>query len=154
MRGSRCRLALIVSMLTELILGVSCSSSTPAASPTAVRVIAGTYNYEIDPSATCATASLPGIGGGPVQLGQDGTTAVIDAHLVTPPTIRNIHLSGVISGSILTFHLVHDFTLGVSEATAEGDGTATIDDPTITGRFSGTIVYDPSTGAVPSQSRM
>jgi len=97
---------------------------------------------------------LPGIGGGPVQLRQDGTRVVIEAQLVAPPTIRNIRLTGVISGASLSFHLFHDFTLGVSGATAEGDGTATINGQSIAGRFSGTIVYDPSPGAVPSQSRM
>jgi len=51
---------------------------------------------------------------------------VIDAHLVAPPTDCNIRLSGVISGGTLSFHLFHDFTLGVAAATAEGDGTATI----------------------------
>jgi len=154
MSHGKWKLALVRSkLMCALFVAASCSSSAPTASPTALRLIAANYLYQVDPSPTCALASLPGIGGGPVQLRQDGKTAAIDAHLVAAPTVRNFRLSGVISGATLSFHLFNDFTLGVSAATAEGDGTATINGQSITGRFSGTMVYDPTGGAVPSQSR-
>ena len=102
------RLTVVVAILTELIFGASCSSSTPMASPTATRLIAGTYHYQIK-SAACPGMDQGQITDlGPVDLSQDGTTVTIDSHQDAVIRTAALHLSGTMSGATLAFQLSAD----------------------------------------------
>ncbi len=143
------RLTVVVAILTELIFGASCSSSTPMASPTATRLIAGTYHYQIK-SAACPGMDQGQITDlGPVDLSQDGTTVTIDSHQDAVIRTAALHLSGTMSGATLAFQLSADGSThapGFNCVYAEGTGTAIINGQSISGVFSGTTTNDSTCG--------
>lgn len=146
-------LACALSVLTGLAM-VGCSSSAPTASPTALRLIAGTYHYLIR-SGSCPDFDIPYYGPTafspvalsdlvPVQLSQIGSTVKMDSHQAQTfgfPVYRNFQLSGTISGATLSFEFSADLSAGRTAEKAEGRGIIAIDSQSISGRFSGTASY-------------
>ena len=142
--GIRC-LAFGLSALAGLAM-VGCSSSAPTPAPTAVRLIAGTYHYEIK------SASCPDFNShftdqrdlGPVQLSQRGSTVTIESvqQPYGTPSFASLHMSGAISGAMLSFQFSgHWSPRSFVGWAAEGHGIARVDGQSISGRFSGTTSY-------------
>jgi hypothetical protein len=140
------RPAFVLSTLTSFWFVVVGCSSSPATSPTAVRLIAGTYHYEIRP-ASCPDFNSKFTGGhdlGPVQLSQSGSTVTIDSvqQPFGTPSSATLQMSGTISGAMLSFQFSgHWSPRSFVGSGAEGHGIAMIDAQSISGRFSGTTSY-------------
>jgi len=140
------RLGFVLLSLTGFCLVVvGCSSSAPTASPTAVPLIAGTYHYEIKPA--CPDFNSKFTGGydlGPVQLSQSGSSVTIDSvqQPYGTPSFAIFKMSGTISGAMLSFQFSgHWSPRSFVGSAAEGHGIASINAPSISGRFSGTTSY-------------
>jgi hypothetical protein len=153
---SKARIAVCAATIFASCFVVGCSTSAPTASPTAIRLIAGTYHYLIKSGSCPDVVDLPisgrtpfspvalSDGLGPVQLSQIGSIVKIDSHQARTfgrPIYQNLQLSGTISGATLSVEFSADETAGLTAEKADGRGIIAIDSQSISGRFSGTTSY-------------
>jgi hypothetical protein len=149
MTTSKARIAVCATTIFASCSVLGCSTSAPSPSPTAVRLIAGMYHHQIK-SASCPDPDFNSRWSdqrdnlGPVHLSQSGSTVTIDSdqRAFGIPVIASFHMSGTISGEMLSFQFSGEWSprtfVGWS---AEGHGVATINAPSISGRFSGSTKY-------------